>query len=199
MKNTKALVLLLMLLVIAGPFLFAWVLLQKSESKQFRLNNHGELISPVQNINHFTLLSLDKDKKENISANSLNGKWWLVYVAPKHCQEECHNTLYNMRQIRTALGKQSRKLDRLFIARPDCPSSLCEAFLDENYPDMRKVTLNAQDFSTLLKPISDKAERDMIGELYLIDPKGNAMMHFSVETPPKDILTDIKRLLRNSR
>jgi cytochrome oxidase Cu insertion factor (SCO1/SenC/PrrC family) len=39
----------------------------------------------------------------------------------------------------------------------------------------------------------------MIGELYLIDPKGNAMMHFSVETPPKDILTDVKRLLRNSR
>ncbi len=197
MKNTKGLVLILLLLVITGPLLFAWILVQKNDARQFRLNNHGDLISPVQNINQFTLI--DITKHENLKGSTLNGKWWLVYVAPKRCQEECHSTLYNMRQIRTALGKESNRLDRLFIARPDCPQSLCETFLNENYPDMRKVTLSPADFSTLLSPLGDNLTREMVGELYLIDPKGNAMMHFSIETPAKDILTDIKRLLRVSK
>lgn len=196
MSKSKSFTLLLIFLGIFAPFAFAWILVEKGQVNQLPLNNHGDLISPVENINHFILQDLTK--KQSYPGSALNGKWWLVYVAPKKCQEACHHTLYNMRQIHTALGKQSSKLERLFIARPDCPQSVCETFLNENYPDLRKVTLNPADFAALLHPISNNLEREMVGELYLVDPRGNAMMHFAIDTPAKGILSDIKRLLKTS-
>jgi len=35
--------------------------------------------------------------------------------------------------------------------------------------------------------------------IYLIDPQGYLMMHYSEETAPRDILKDLKRLLRVNR
>ena len=65
---------------------------------------------------------------------------------PQKCYEECQSTLYNLRQLQVALGKDSSRVERLFIAHPDCPSALCEVFLTENYPDLLRVKLKPLDF-----------------------------------------------------
>jgi cytochrome oxidase Cu insertion factor (SCO1/SenC/PrrC family) len=185
-KHTK-LILLLFTIIIMGPVLVAYAMVQKSHIYQFKMSHHGDLISPPFNI------AATKTGKE------LKGRWWLVYVSPPKCQETCHDVLYNMRQIHTALGKNTSRLERLFIAHPHCPTSVCEQFLGEYYPQMKRLNFDKQEFDNLFGKISNNIEKEMVGELYIIDPKGNIMMHYSADTHANGILSDLKRLLRVSK
>lgn len=185
-------------IVLFGPVLIAYALFHRGGSGDypFHLNNHGDLIKPPYNIN--TLYFYDLNKKENFSGQMLSGKWWLMYIGPSKCQQTCHSILYNMRQIRQALGRDASRVERLFIAHPDCSISVCEDYLNETYPEMRKVQLTSNDFAMTFG-ISQKAEREMVGELYLVDPRGYVMMHYSADLEPRAILSDLKRLLKTSK
>ncbi|MBS0286516.1 MAG: SCO family protein [Proteobacteria bacterium] len=195
-KNPK-LILFLFFLVIAGPFLFAYMMLQKAERHQMRTTNHGDLITPPVNISKVGLYNIGD--KSAFKSEKLAGKWWLVYASPAKCQQTCHETIYNMRQIRTALGKDATRLERLFVAHPECPQSVCETYLRENYPDMPRVGIAPSEYEILFNQISNSAAREMVGEVYIIDPKGNIMMHYDADMEAKAILSDIKRLLRASK
>lgn len=187
-KNQK-LIILLIFLVTLGPFLFAYTLYQKGNAANLRRSNHGDLITPLVNI----------EKNQAINGPSLLGKWWLVYVGPKNCRLECHDMLYNLRQIRTALGKDTHRVERLFIAHPDCQTSVCETYLSESYPDMKRITMSLGEFNKVFVGISHHFEREMLGEVFIIDPKGNIMMHYSADMEARAILSDVKRLLRTSK
>ncbi len=196
MKNPK-LILILFVIIIGLPILFAYMMVQKSERYKLKTSNHGDLISPAVSITKVPLLNMVE--KKAFEVKSLEGKWWLVYASPAKCQQTCHDILYNMRQIRTALGKDTQRLERLFLAHPNCPQSVCETYVSENYPDMQRVTLNAKDYESLLNQISNSTARDLAGELYIIDPQGNIMMHYDADMEAKAILSDLKRLLRVSK
>lgn len=195
-KSTK-IIFLLFFAVLFGPIVFAYHLVQKGHANQFRLTNHGDLISPPVSITSTSFYDLTK--KQDLPGKSLYGKWWLVYVSPSKCQQTCHDVIYNLRQIRTALGKDASRLERLFIAHPNCDMSVCETYLSESYPDMLRVKIAEQDFNTLFDAINNPSDREMVGEIYIIDPKGNIMMHYAADAPSRDILSDVKRLLKVSK
>lgn len=194
-KNSK-LILILMLLIIAGPMLFAWHLYFKGNTHQIKLSNNGDLISPPQNIVQATFLDLQK--KQPFKGEQLLGKWWLVYVGPNKCYQECQTILYNMRQIRLALGKNTSRLERLFVPHPQYSISVCEDFLNEFYPDMLRVKIDTSTYQQLFRSTSS-ADNEMLGELFIIDPKGFVMMRYPAEMESQAILNDIKRLLKVSK
>ncbi len=195
-RNNKF-IFLLFFIVLIGPILFAYHLVQKGNAHQLRLTNHGDLISPPVNITTTPLHNLTQ--KQDLTGKSLHGKWWLVYVGPAKCQQTCHDVIYNLRQIRTSLGKDASRLERLFIAHPNCEMSVCEKYLSESYPDMMRAQIAQQDFENLFHPISSLSDREMVGEIYIMDPKGNIMMHYAADAPSRDIRSDIKRLLKVSK
>src|ERR1700722_5113241 len=144
-KNHSALILSLFAVIIIGPMLFAWVLFQKNDHFQLKLSNHGDLLSPPANISNTPFYDLQK--KQNITGDALlQGKWWLVYIGPDKCYHECQNTLYNMRQLRLSLGKNTSRLERLFVPHPGCPITICEQYLNEFYPDMLRAKMEPVDF-----------------------------------------------------
>ncbi|MFI4937509.1 MAG: SCO family protein [Candidatus Berkiellales bacterium] len=195
-KHSK-LILFLLIIIILGPIIFAWMLYHKGNHQQLRLSNEGDLISSPPNISSSNFFDLSK--KESFTGAILKGKWWLVYVGPDKCYQECENTLYNLRQVRLALGKNTERVDRLFIPHPDCAVNVCEQFLNEFYPDMRRAKMDQVEFNHLFKPISNPIDREMVGEIYIVDPHGNVMMHYSAESEANAILSDLKRLLKVSK
>lgn len=190
-------ILFLFFLILMGPVILAYLLVQKGGAHQFRLTNHGDLITPPVSINATKILDLAT--KAPLTETSLQGKWWLVYVGPSKCQQSCHDIIYNLRQIRTALGKDASRVERLFIAHPACEKSVCETYLRESYPDMLRTSLESNDFAHLFDPISHAATREIVGEIFILDPRGNIMMHYAADALPKDILSDVKRLLKVSK
>ena len=196
MKNPK-LIIGLFVIIIGLPILFAYMMVQKGERYQLKTSNHGDLIRPPVNIANLAFYNV-ADKK-TFDVKQLEGKWWLVYASPAKCQQTCHDILYNIRQIRTALGKDTPRVERLFLAHPGCPQSVCETYLSENYPDMQRLTLADKEYETLLNQISNSSAKDLVGELYIIDPQGNIMMHYDADMEAKSILSDLKRLLKVSK
>jgi cytochrome oxidase Cu insertion factor (SCO1/SenC/PrrC family) len=193
--NHTKLIISLMLFIILGPMLFAWMLFFKGNLQQIRLSHHGDLIAPPINISEI----LFHEKQEAFKGSNFNGKWWLVYTAPHLCYQECQNTLYNMQQLRLALGKNTERVERLYIINPHCSISICQQTAAKDYAGMKQVSLDKTEFDNLFGAYNDSSSEHSVGELFILDPNGNMMMHYPGNKEARDILTDIKRLLKTSK
>lgn len=120
----------------------------------------------------------------------LKGKWTLLYFGPGSCPAACRTDLYDTRQVRTALGKDESRVQRVFLAEGAC----CDvALLRTLHPDL--LTVRATDEAAPLVTILRRAAPGGRDRIYVIDPLGNLMMSYAADAPPKGMLEDLKRLL----
>ena len=70
----------------------------------------------------------------------------------------------------------------------------------QRYPLM-VVAAGKTEQESLIKQfkINGSGESGFLGQIYLVDPRGNLMMSYPLESDPKDLHKDIGRLLRASR
>jgi cytochrome oxidase Cu insertion factor (SCO1/SenC/PrrC family) len=121
----------------------------------------------------------------------LTHKWTLLYWGPGQCSARCRLDLYNTRQVRTALGHDMDRVQRVFIADGEC----CDMdFIRIQNRDLITVrsTPEAAALREQLRNGDDPATADRV---YLIDPLGNLMMSYAPDAKPKGMLQDLKRLL----
>jgi cytochrome oxidase Cu insertion factor (SCO1/SenC/PrrC family) len=155
--------------------------------------NHGELIQPPLALVDFLLPGYEGSV---FMLANLKEQWTLLYVAPSvtECAEACRKAVYHMRQIRLALGRDMSRVQRVLLAAPESP------WLEElaaEYEGMH-IVLDIGLPNSLLQQLAQRSD-PLHGGIYLIDPLGNAMMIFASATDPRDILKDLKKLLRNSK
>ena len=181
--------------------------------------NAGELIEPARPL---PALALPLWSSGNTDPNFLQGKWTLLYVEAGTCGQPCRTRLYDTRQVRLALDRDMKRVQRVFIADSSC----CDArYLREQHPDLIMIlaTEAAAPLLALLPeegaahsaaisaasapaasnpPGAASAPTTMSApkrpSVYLIDPLGNLMMSYAADVRPKGMLEDIKRLLRLS-
>jgi cytochrome oxidase Cu insertion factor (SCO1/SenC/PrrC family) len=156
--------------------------------------NHGELIQPPFPLRHFLLPSY---QGAVFTLDDFKGEWTLLYVAPSvgECGEECARMLYYMRQVRLALNKDMQRVRRVLLAAPESP------WLDgiaQEYEGMH-IVFDIDGLTSLRRQLAEAAQGGTKDGIYLIDPLGNAMMVFAPQTDPRDILKDLKKLLRISK
>ena len=155
--------------------------------------NAGDLIQPARPLPSLSLPLWDSG---TTAANFLKRKWTFLYVAAGPCAEACRTRLYDTRQVRLALDRDMDRVQRVFIADPDC----CDArWLHEQHPDL--ITLRAGAAVTpllALLPGRDGPTFAAAPRVYLIDPLGNLMMSYAADAKAKGMLEDMKRLLRLS-
>ena len=139
--------------------------------------NNGELIMPARPLP---------------AAETLRGKWTLVYVGDGACAADCRQALWTMRQTRLLLAEDMDRVQRVFLAETGC----CDRpFLEREHAGLRTVTPD------------DPAAKAWLGEfprtpgrqfLYIVDPLGNLMMRFDVAQNPKGLKSDLEKLLKLS-
>lgn len=191
-KNRK--VLLLVAAVFVLPVV-ASMTLYMTKWRPASTGNHGELIQPVRPIGDKALLSLDG---KPVNVKELHGKWTMVQFGSSACSGECIKSLYYMRQVQTAQGKESDRMQRLFIVTDTKAVDALKVKLTD-YPDMhvwtaegRKLTELAQSFGIADEKLAEKQG------VYLIDPLGNLMMRYAPGSDPAGMRKDIVRLLKYS-
>lgn len=198
MKKRPVVILCLILLVIIAPIILAWAMVKYAGHYDFKKNNNGVLIAPPSpNVNDVNFY--DFKRRESLSGETLVGKWWIVYVSPEKCFQECQENLYNLRQLQIALGKDSTRVGRIFVAQANCPTAFCEQYLPEYYPEMQRVTFESADFNKLFLKSAISVTSETLGQIYIIDPLGNVILYYDPDTEPKSILSDLKRLLKVSK
>jgi len=93
------------------------------------------------------------------------------------------------RQSRLALNNDMTRVQRVLLATGNC----CDReYLEREQPGL--VTFDASGAQTLLAQFPG----DHAHSLYIVDPLGNLMMRHDANSIKKDLLTDLKKLLKLS-
>lgn len=176
-------------LLFFSPLAFAFVLYYGLGWRPAGHINQGDLIDPPRPLAMPALPRVGA--LEALTApDLLKHKWTLLYWGSGACPERCRANLYNTRQVRTALGRDMDRVQRVFIAEgPCCDNDVHAQNLDLI---MVQATPEAAPLLSQLHTVGDPPAADRI---YLIDPLGNLMMSYAPDAKPKGILQDLKRLL----
>ncbi len=189
--------LVLLALCFLGPLVVAWVWYANVD--QWRPagaggGSHGELFDPPRPLSDVRLQATDGAVLDEAY---FQGQWTMVYAGGAECDEVCESRLYFSRQIRTALGRDMQRVQRLYalVELPD--AGTLEARI-EGHPDLTVARI-AEDGS-LLESFRHADEDPLDARrIYIVDPLGNVIMSFSPEVDPRDLRDDLKHLLRVSR
>lgn len=162
--------------------------------------NHGRLIDPPAAFADFQ--ARDRDGKLQ-DAGFAGKEWWLVYVLPADCGQPCRNRLFQMRQVRVALGKEAERVRQVLIQTVPV-SAETEALIAAEFPGFARMQADSQQVDQALARTGANAAE--AGRLYIMDPMGWLMMAYEPEADEaasvvkaEDVLNDLKKLLKASR
>ncbi len=169
--------------------------------------NQGTLLQPPRQIDEQVMLD---DSGLQITVAAWEPPRWsmVVPVANGECGQACEKSLYLTRQIHLATGKYFNRLRRLSVGEQATENTqLVVAELTDGHPtpvDFAKYLVTEhKGLENLI--LSDAAFTALFPEhaadpstWYLVDPAGWIMMSYNDEIPYKDVISDIKFLLKNS-
>jgi len=206
----------MVLLLIAG--IPVTVILVATWLWYFVVNGDLDLVGMLGTANRGTLVQPPRqlDEHELKDASGLSFKYadleprWTMLVpgAGPRCDEACELSLYMTRQIHVAMGKEFKRLQRMYISensventelvvqersdqRP-APPDFAQYLADE-HQGLKALTLQSGGYGLLFGEHGEDAST-----WYLVDPQGWIMMSYNGEVPYKDVIADLKFLLKNS-
>ena len=116
----------------------------------------------------------------------------MLQVDQGECAEICRKKLYDMRQLRTATGKDRERIERVWLITDDQP---LETMLMREYDGTHMLRIKADAIKAWLPIETGTTTADHI---YMIDPLGNFMMRFPKNSYPHKIKKDLAKLLKAS-
>ncbi|MDC3144609.1 hypothetical protein OA852_00170 [SAR86 cluster bacterium] len=154
--------------------------------------NYGRLLSNPIDVG---TLDLELDY-QNLNVDSMERKWMLVHFINDACLESCANLIYVARQVNVLLARQQTRVKR-YIAAPIEVKPKLENFFttyqDLNFIEVKDQSTTIQEFKK--NGIDPFAQPNM----FVIDPIGNIILHYSGEVDGKKLLADLKKLLGASK
>ena len=156
----------------------------------------GNLLPPTGKTNNGALLEPVINLSDELPGSPLyelgSGHWLLVYENSGECNARCEEALYSIRQMRLMLGKESDRVQRIFLHGETPPDTVLIAA-------EHRGLISLQD-DVLSELITQKTPSALAaGGYFLIDPHTNLVMYFHPGIDPSDMIDDIKRLLKLSR
>lgn len=169
--------LLLILLGVIGPMILAtgmykfqfWV----PEGRSY----HGELIGNGQT-------------RADIGVQAQEDRWQLLVTAPKECSVDCQQLVYLARQVQIGLGRDAGRASHALAAAQPLNGDY-DARLTREYPQLQRYPM---DLTTFSKTTGDSTAP----QLWIIDPHGNLVLRYEPTVKGKDLLNDLRHLLKLS-
>jgi hypothetical protein len=150
--------------------------------------NHGTLIAPVHPLPAVALPPVPP----GAAVTAFHGQWTLVYIGSGACDDACRDSLYLMRQTRTALNTDMARVARVFLVTGQCCAL---GFLTREHPGLVLIDASGAAAAPLLQQFPAQRERT----LFVVDPLGNLMMSYDAKSNPRGLLEDLQKLLRLSQ
>jgi len=183
----------LVVLIVALPIMLASYFYMHGSFQGSAHKKHGTLLTPPILVSEL-LLKTSQPQRQPAKPH-----WTLIYFQQSPCQRQCEKRLYSLRQIHIALGKDSSRLQRVFYAT-QLPLKLQRKKLDGmGFHIVQGSNDSIQQLNARLSP----AQRHTLttlsdGTVILVDPHGYFVLFYSKNFKPKDILSDLRHLLKLS-
>jgi hypothetical protein len=166
--------------------------------------NHGELIDPPRSLSNVVF------QHEGVAETlwrDLPAKWRLLVVQRgENCDAICQQQLYQTRQIHLALGKDFNRVGRVVLSdtAPKTVTVIPEVgqggsaaslpdWLAQEHIGMTALTVPPEKLSTLVPEVLVAPT-----QWYVVDPAGWIMMRVSDDLYYKDVISDLRFLLKHS-
>ena len=181
-----------LVVVFLSPFIGGWLALYVFDIRP-QSGNYGELVQPVRKLSWPPLESIDG---AHLQAG-FGRKWTFLLFSAGTCSEKCRANLYYMRQIRALLGRDTARLQNVFISKQSLSEEMKKFLLE--YPDLVVIEDNRDErlFSQFRIPGHDRVGES--AKMYLVDPDQTLMMHYPEENEENRILEDIRKLMKLSQ
>ena len=99
-------------------------------------------------------------------------------------------------QINVAVGREAERVSHV-LASPVALRADEVAALEAQFPRLERTTF---DSNAYLHSLQTQPDSWLIGpQLWLVDPLGRVVLHHSASQPGKNLLDDLKRLLKLSK
>lgn len=169
------------------PILLSWYLNFYTDFKKNAEGvQHGILVDPPIELGEIYGYAIGQKEIQE-----LQQKWTLVFFVGDSCDDICQAKLYQLRQIRLAVGKDRDKVDRLLISKKVVDWDAYK----KDYLDQKVVDTRSDSYQTLMNLFSGYKAFTM-DAIYLVDAYGSLIMQYPKDTEPKGIIKDIERLIR---
>lgn len=169
--------LLLIVAMVIGPMILATGMYKLQFWVPDSRTYHGEMIGNGQS-------------RADLGVQVDEARWQLLVTAPRDCAVDCQQLVYLARQIQIALGRDaSRASHALAAAQP--LSEEYAARLQREYPQLQRYPL---DPSASAKGIDAQGAP----QLWIVDPHGNLVLRYDARVKGKDLLNDLRHLLKLS-
>lgn len=182
--RTKSFTILSILLVIfIVPIVVATWLYNNHIILGGKTTNHGMLIEPPL-----------KTKTLGIQPQH---KWTLVYLTHTKCQKSCQKSLYYLRQIQKASGKNQNRIQRVLLSYSLNAKQLAQ--LNTRFPKTQKISTQPSKLTQLFAHNDTLNFAKQAGTQFIVDPDGYLMMAYQPKAQPMDIYKDLQHLLKISQ
>ena len=169
--------LILILLMVVGPMVLATFMYKLQFWVPDGRSYHGQMIGNGQT-------------RTDIGVQADEGRWQLLVTAPTACADECQQLVYLARQLQIGLGRDaSRASHALATVQP--VSAEYEARLKTEYPQLQRYPLELATFKQGAAAPGD-------AQLWIVDPHGNLVLRYDARVKGKDLLNDLRHLLKLS-
>ncbi|MFJ2692470.1 hypothetical protein [Pseudomonas sp. NPDC087336] len=169
--------LLLIVLGVVGPMILATGMYKLNFWVPEGRSYHGELIGNGQS-------------RADLGVQAQEERWQLLVTAPKACSVDCQQLVYLARQIQIGLGRDAGRASHALAATQPLSSDY-ETKLQREYPQLQRYSL---DLPTYVKG----AQSNDSPHLWIIDPHGNLVLRYDPSVKGKDLLNDLRHLLKLS-
>ncbi len=168
--------------------------------------NRGTLVQPPRQLDDLRLLD---QSGLQLKFGELEPRWAMIIPANSdQCSAACEKSLYMTRQIHVAMGKGFSRIRRLYVSESSVADTrLTVSELSDKHPTPLDFAAYLENEHRGLKGIMlepggyDKLFPEHTGDAstwYLVDPAGWIMMSYNSDIPYKEVISDLKFLLKNS-
>jgi len=175
-----------------GPMIVATVMYYTGWMNPDGYSNNGTLVQPPVSIAELQLRGADGSPLADRFGPELEEPEWMMVVVAKDCGAVCEDLLYRTRQVNIAMGKNASRINRSAWLG-GISDDLDQRWSDE-YSLMEKLSLPAESEPSWPGDVDPEREPRIL----VIDPFGNIIMHYGSEHTGKEMLGDLKHLLKLS-
>lgn len=186
--------LLLMMLIPICVVLLATLVFYTRIGMPEGTRNKGVLITPPLQINSIGLR--DVQAAQYVLDGTKGQQWTFLVAHSASCDEICRKHFWEIRQTRIALGKYQDYVNRIWLVTDGVLDELTRQWLAQEHPDVTVIYVDGARWQSLLRQSPEGIASDGKAVFFLVDPRGFVMMYYTPEDTYKDVITDMKFLLK---
>ena len=176
-----------------GPMILATIMFYTGWLNPSGHSNNGELILPPTPLAELQLQGAKGQPLHTRFGPDVPNAEWMMIVVADNCINSCEELLYKTRQVNIALGKNANRVNR--SAWLGSVNEQLASRWSKEYSSMERLALPEGATPTWPEGVNPESQPRIL----LVDPFGNVIMHYGDEHTGKDMLKDLKHLLKLSQ